>query len=279
MATLFVLEAPGLAPSILMTPEGRFLAAFEARGEMMGWSSTSRSRSRRNLWDLYEAGLTGLVNAPAITGWVYGGFPDPQNTEAFPVPEVMAEEGRPVGPVAMSKPGGGGAAPGELSAALPPLVQCFDDALRRIGAVDVPGVQLTCYEANGQLPVGQGSHLATAGWFNAAREIEVEALITFDREFLGGRSPDDLAVRLQRMQTRAITFGESTNAPEQYRVNAPVCTPLPEIHLEPSHVGLTVSLPEWTASAVGWTLATVVDGAYALGLGGVNFSVRVTRFE
>ena len=246
---------------------------------MMGWSSTSRARPRSNLWDLYEAGFTGLVNGSAVIGWVYGEVQGPQDPVAPQVPKVIPEGERPAGPAAISNPGSRGTAPGGLSAALPPLVQCFDDALRRIGAVDVPGVQLTCYETNGQLGVGQGGHLATAGWFNAAEEIEVEALITFDQGFLGGRSPDDLAVRLQRMQTRAVTFGESTSAPEQYRVRSPVCTPLPEINLEPSQIGLTVSMPEWTASAVGWTLATVVDGARAVGLRAANFSIRMTRLE
>ena len=113
MATLFVIEAFGLrAPSGVIdsekerelrqrealpgkAPAGLLLTAFDARAEMMGWSSTSSSSPGRNLWDLYEAGLTGLVNDPAVIGWVYGGLADSLDPESSPVLDIMPEACRP----------------------------------------------------------------------------------------------------------------------------------------------------------------------------------------
>ena len=66
---------------------------------------------------------------------------------------------------------------------------------------------------------------------------------------------------------------------ERHRVRMPGDTPRPDIPLEPSGVGVSVVLPEWTASAVGWTLATMVDVARVMAPETENFAVRIAQVE
>ena len=74
-------------------------------------------------------------------------------------------------------------------------------------------------------------------------------------------------------------FGDVVSVGERHRVRMPAGTPRPEIPLEPSGAGVSVMLPERTASAVGWTLATVVDVARVMAPETENFAVRLTRME
>ena len=47
--------------------------------------------------------------------------------------------------------------------------------------------------------------------------------------------------------------------------------------LEPSALGVSATMPEWTASAAGWVLASVNDAARAIAAGVEDFAVRITR--
>ncbi len=60
-------------------------------------------------------------------------------------------------------------------------------------------------------------------------------------------------------------------------VDAGVEAPVRSISLAHSGLGVSVTLPEWTASAAGWVLASVVDAARLIEPDVSNFSVRVTR--
>ncbi len=51
----------------------------------------------------------------------------------------------------------------KIAVALPALTQCFDDALRRFGDVELFGLQVTCHNAHLDTGVGPpGGHLAYA---------------------------------------------------------------------------------------------------------------------
>jgi len=65
--------------------------------------------------------------------------------------------------------------------------------------------------------------------------------------------------------------------PEQHWISAPGEMPVSGASLAPSGLGVSVTLPEWTASAVGWVLAKVIDTARASAPDVPNFAVRVTR--
>ena len=64
---------------------------------------------------------------------------------------------------------------------------------------------------------------------------------------------------------------------EPHRVRAPADTPYPDISLEPSGLGVSMVLPEWSAGAAGWILAIVVDEVRVLAPEIENFAVRIAR--
>ena len=256
-------------------------AAFDARAELMGWSTTSSSSSRRNLWETYEAGLTGDDTDDSMIGWVYVGLANPTDLSA--VDDVVIPEGLPDGSgyagwaTVRTSPEYGEATVG-LSSALPPLVQCFDDALRRIGATEISGYQVTCYGAHHGPRIRFSGHLAAGlSWFDTPQQARVSALVTFDRRSLSGFSAVELASNIRRRHTGAFAFGGVVPVDEPHRVRRPADAPYPDISLEPSGLGISVVLPEWTASAAGWTLATVVDEVRVLAPETEDFAVRIAR--
>jgi hypothetical protein len=76
---------------------------------------------------------------------------------------------------------------------------------------------------------------------------------------------------------RSFEFGPVVAVPEQHRISAPVEMPWSGVSPARSGLGVSVTLPEWTASAVGWVLAKVIDAARTGAPDVPNFAVRVTR--
>ena len=72
---------------------------------------------------------------------------------------------------------------------------------------------------------------------------------------------------------------EVVSVREWHRIRLPADTPHPNIPLEPSGLGVSVVLPERTASAVGWTLTTVVDLARVIAPETENFAIRIAQVE
>ena len=253
MKSLVVLEAFGELPSTdLITAEkereqrcredrpagavpfGFLHGAFDARAELMAWSSP-------RLWETYEAKLTGPEFDNSLIGWVY--------VEA--------------------------AAP--LSAVFPPLLQCLDDSLRRIGAVEVSGFQANIYSAGLQPEKVAWDLLTAAMWFTTPTVPQdgVKALIAFDG---GLPSAADLLDGLRARNTAPFTFA-LVGILDQHAIQRPGATPFPRITFAPSDLGLSVRMPEWTAGAAGWVLATVLDAASKFTLDVEGFAVRITRVQ
>ena len=65
--------------------------------------------------------------------------------------------------------------------------------------------------------------------------------------------------------------------PDQHTILASLDERICSITPARSGLGVRVTLPEWTASAVGWVLAIVIDRARASAPDVRNFAVRVTR--
>ena len=256
-------------PSSRVTEVGSLHIAFDARAELMAWSTTAASQ--HNLWDLFEAGLTSRGTAPTLIGWVYVGLANP--TE--PSSEVGLDGGVAAGWATVSAPRVHSDSAVALPTVLVPLIQCLDDSLRCIGAVDVSGFQLTCYDAHlsGQRRV-IGRLTNAAGWFGPLLRDESNAFITFDQGFLAGRPSGDLLDALQRRFSGSFSFDHVVLVPEEYRV---FHTPDSVVAFRPTENGIVVRMPEWTGSAVGWVLATVVDAARLISPDTTDFTVRVTR--
>ena len=120
-----------------------------------------------------------------------------------------------------------------------------------------------------------GDLVGVLNWFNTTQKARADAIIAFDQELLGGQTEAELVASLQRGHAGSFEFGPVVAVPEQHWISAPVeltwCFPAR------SGLGVSVTLPEWTASAVGWVLAKVIDAARASAPDVPNLAVRVTR--
>ena len=263
----------------LIDSEEDLYSVFRARAELMGWSTTSTHR-RPLLWSMEEAELTNGTDESRI-GFVQIGLPE-SVVEPGKAPSAHA----PVEPVPATQVPGWAALPGhrrsdvDPAMALPTLIQCFDDALRRFGVVELSGLQVTCYNAHfGAKSRSFGSHLVSGlNWFNTTQKARADALIAFDQELLGGHTEAELVASLQRWNTGSFEFGPVVAVPEQHSIKVPVYND-PSISLHPAHSGLGVSvtLPEWTASAAAWVLGSVIDAARDLAPDVGYFAVRMTQ--
>ena len=297
MTPTFLLEAFGeLSPGTHLAGidseedrDGLFHRVFEARAELMSWS-TGWARRRPLLWNLYDAGLTSETDA-SLVAWVYGELSNSAEIgEAMPqlgdLPEITEQEqrelletlpeGTSVGWAAIPVPPGYKAATIEMATALPALVQCFDDALRRLGAVELSGLQVSWHNAH--LGPSTRSFNGSLGspWFKTAPQESADALIAFDHEMLGGHSEAELLATLRRRSMGSFKFGPVVAVPEQHSIKVREQS----IHsFTPAQSGLGVSatLPEWTASAAGWVLAAVIDAARDFAPDVENLAVRITR--
>lgn len=225
---------------------------FSARAALMSWSTTpGRSSSpqiadpgvRQVLWWMNEAELTAGAGTSRI-GWVQVGL----ETDV------------------------------EATMALPALIQCFDDALRRFGEVQLSGLQLTASD----LQPGKGSCawglVSGLGWFNTAPGARAEALIAFDNGLLQGRSESELVASLQRMNGGSFEFGPLVALSQEQSIEVAPEAPI-HVVLSPAEWGVSVRLPEWSAIAAGWVMAIVIDTARAGGPGTRNFALRLTRVQ
>ncbi len=281
MTPILVLEAFGNLPSTLtldaerererllmekpptgISVAGLLHVAVESRTELMGW---------RNLWNLFEAGLTG-DDGPSMIGWVYVSLSNPADLNDLP------PDSEQTGWATFPASSDYGNATVPLPAAILPLLQCFDDALRHLGAVDVSGFQVSCYGAH-RAPRKMPTNLliANAGWFDAPEKSRADALITFDYSFLGDPGPAALIQTLQGRRTGSFDFAEVAPAPTQHRINASSDTPFLDVAFEPAELGLSVVLPEWSPCAAGWALSMVVDAAQSTAPDAENFVIRITR--
>ncbi len=252
--------------------------AFEARAELMGWSVTSRHVPLpAPLWNLFEANLTDGAGDSSLIGWVYVGLANPIGLSQA-APETV-QPGTGAGWGVVRPPPGYHEATVALPVAIPLLVQCLDDSLRRIGADQITGFQLTCYGADLQPNGRYGAHLASgASWFNITPKVEAaNALIAFDAGLTGGVPISDLLRVTGYRNDFPCAFEPVRDISWRHNIRTPSNTPKPHVAFEPSALSLSVGLPEWTASSAGWALAAVVDAARSVAPGVENFSVRITR--
>lgn len=106
------------------------------------------------------------------------------------------------------------------------------------------------------------------------RPARGEAHIAFDRGLLGAYDAAELVARLRKWE-RPFAFGPVVTVPEPHWILVPPAHP--ERPLEPAEQGLAVTLPEWTASAVGWVLARVLATARVFAPEVRRCALRVSR--
>ena len=241
-------------------------SVFRARAELMGWSTTS-DLHRPALWGMNDAELAPRTDTSRI-GWVQVGLEagdvEPTKAPSVPVP------GFGYAPLGVSRRSV------EPAVVLPPLIQCFDDALRRFGVVELSGIQVTALFLKPRTP-SYGELVGVLNWFNTIPKGRADALITFDQELLGGHTEAELVANLQRKNTGLFEFGPVVAVPEQHSIKPGVEAPVRSLSPALSGLGVSVKLPEWTASAAAWVLAMVVDAAGTKAPDVSNFAVRAVR--
>lgn len=275
MSSTLFLEAFGrLSRGVNLTPivseEEDLYSVFRARAELMSWSATSTDR-RPLLWEMEEAELTAGIDASRI-GWVQVGLGvgdfEPAKAPSVPVLGYGWYGYAPLGVRRRAV---------EPAVLLPALIQCFDDALRRFGVVELSGIQVAASYLEPGTRSYAGYLVSALNWFNTTLNAKADALITFDQEFLGGHTEAELVASLQRKNTGSFEFGPVVAVPEQLQIKAGVESPVRSISPRHSGLGVSVTLPEWTASAVAWALAIVIDTARAGAPDVSNLAVRVVR--
>lgn len=224
-------------------------SVFMTRAELMSWSTHASSSSsprfaevweRGLLWGMNEAELTAEAGSSRI-GWVQVGL------------EVGVE----------------------AAMALPALIQCFDDALRRFGVVELSGLQVTA----GFLPRARpcaGNLVSGLNWFQVAHGPKANAVIAVDDGLLQEGTESELVARLQQLYTGPFKFESLVAVPEQHSIEVPPEQPDTST-LSPAQWGLSVTLPEWTASAAAWVLAVAIDELRFAKPDVSHFAARIAR--
>ena len=249
-----------------VSDEEDLYSVFRARAELMGWSTTSARRSL--LWEMNEAELTAGIDSSRI-GWVQVGLEvgDLEPTKVSSVPD----SGYGYAPLGVRRRAV------EPSVVLPALIQCSHDALCRFGVVELSGLQVTANYLDPWTQSYANRLVSGLNWFNTTLKGQAEAIIAFDQVLLGGHTEAELVASLQRKNTGSFEFGPVVAVPELHSIKVSSNTPHRCISHARSGLGVSVTLPEWTASAAAWVLAMVIDTARARTPEVSNFAVRVVR--
>jgi hypothetical protein len=124
-----------------------------------------------------------------------------------------------------------------------------------------------------------GYLVSVLNWFNTDLKAGAKAIVAFDQDLLGGNKVSALVAILQHRNTHPFEFSTFAPVSEKHMVRIPVET-TPHHPVAPqSDTGMFVTLPEWTPSAAGWVLASVVDAARLIEPNAANFAVRLTRVQ
>ena len=279
MTTLFVeafgeLSRDANLRGMILEEEEDLYSVFRERGELMRWMSSPNDRPM--LWGMEEAELTDGDDASRI-GWVQVGLNvGPFEPIREPPPPVLGQGNAPPGLHWRYESFGADRRASEPVEVLPALIQCFDDSLRRFGAVEVSGFQVT---ASG-LETSIGDRLGYLGsvlnWFNLDSKARADAIVAFDQALLKDDDVHKLVAGLRRRKNGTFEFRSVVDVPEECMVEVTTSAFLHPVTPQ-SHQGVLVSLPEWTPSAAGWVLARVINAARALESDTSSFAIRITR--
>ncbi len=249
-------------------------SVFKGRAELMGWSTTTRDTPL--YWGMNDAELTAGTDTSRI-GWVQVG---PESYEVDPIGgSQLARPPREPFVGVRYAPLGGDWRSVEPASLLLPLIQCLADALGRFGVVALTGFQVTAGYIYPRATTSEIRLQSGLNWFNASPEPPSHALIAFDQDFLGGRSEAELERSLRSWNSQAFKFGPLLAVPDAHAIKAGAETPILSITPARSGLGVSVTLPEWTASAAGWALAAVIDAAQDIAPEVRHFTVRVSRLS
>ena len=279
MSTLFVeafgeLSRDANLRGMILEEEEDLYSVFRERGELMRWMSSPNDRPM--LWGMEEAELPDGDDASRI-GWVQVGLNvGPFEPIREPPPPVLGQGNAPPGLHWRYESFGADRRASEPAEALPALIQCFDDSLRRFGAVEVSGYQVT---ASGmETCIGNSTRYLgfVLNWFNIDSKARADAIVAFDQALLKDDDVHKLVAGLRRRKNGTFEFRSVVDVPGECMVEVTTSAFLHPVTPQ-SDQGVLVSLPEWTPSAAGWVLARVINAARALESDTSSFAIRITR--
>ena len=144
----------------VVSDEEDLYSVFRARAQLMGWSTT-KARRRPLLWQINEAELTAGIDESRV-GWVQVGL------EVGDVEPTMCTVGAcyACSRLSLCTTWGTIGEPSSLLSYLAALVQCFDDALRRFGVVELYGFQVAASGLESSAQSWLNDLGGTLNWFN-----------------------------------------------------------------------------------------------------------------
>ena len=240
-------------------------SVFRARSVLMGWASTCDDHAL--FWSLEEAELTAGIDTSRI-GWVQVGLDVGPDEPVLP----------PTGPSTGFSPYPKRRRSSEPVRVLPALVHCLNAALSCFGAVELSAVQVTAIDLEFSTRSYNPYPATVLNCFNFTSKSGAETIAAFDQGLLGGDAESPLIASLQHLDFGPFKFGASIAVPEQHMARVPPETPYYPVSRQ-SDVGVSLTLSEWTPSAVGWVLAYIVDTARVSEADVSNFALRVTRIR
>ena len=253
-------------PSLLdLSAEEDLYSVFLARSELMRWSNLNAITQPETptLLGMNDAELN-LDPQESELGWAQLGLdvgPIISAPDSSEYPTLSQEE------IAQLDPSQYGYAPYPIeqgpptdpAVAIPPLVQCLDDALRKFGEADVTAYRVEGYDLS---PSDRSQLYRLAGvlnWFNVvgseprARAVAtVPVLLCWGTDMAG-----QVWAVLQQSNTGTFAFGPMTRAADDTAVD--------------------VSMSEWSPATAGWVVAKLVDLVLAHSPATESLTVQLTR--
>ncbi len=229
---------------MILEEEEDLYSVFRERADLMGW--LTKPEGHPKLWAMEEAELTSENEVPQI-GWGQVGLNVGDSAPTIEPTEV-----------------------------LPALIQCFDDSLRRFGAVEVSGFQVTASSLVSPVKDRSGYLGSVLNWFNVDGKARANAIVAFDQALLRDDDVHKLVASLQWWKSGTFEFRSVVDVPEECMVKVTTSTFLHPVTLQ-TNQGVLVSLPEWTPSAAGWVLARVMDAGRKIRPDVSSLAIRITR--
>lgn len=191
--------------------EELFLGVFEDQAEILGWSTgwSKRTDGRPEpLWGAHEAELITAGDGDGRIGFanVSVGFGPPAPSKPTPPPPPGGKHYANRGWHRRSW---------DPAFVLPALIQCFYDALRRFGAVELTGIQVFGISFDPRTD----RFRSTPNWFNVGPAEEANAIIAFDKGLFGGRVEPQTIVERLTVTTEPFRFGPMVDLSEEYSLS------------------------------------------------------------
>ena len=234
----------GTDMTIINTEDEDLHSVFRERAELMGWlnaGSTGSGLRHNRLWSMHEAELT-----------IGGREPDVEPVRWRSPIASQEELATRIGWIQV-----GLEVSVDPALAMPALVQCFHDSLARFGVVELTGLQISARYLQPSARSYMWFFIDVSNWFNVISKNRVNVSVTFDADRVERHSTIAMVSDLQRRVARpAFEFKEALSSSE-----------------------ISVTMSEWTPSAIGYVIGIVIDAIRSKEPNTLGFTIGITRIN